>query len=283
VRTKTIGFAIAALAAAMASGQGPTSTQTQNKAAYEGKAPDGGADAVRVFYLTHDETPTDTQEIVNLIRATADIQRIIPYPARKAIALRGNPAQIALAEWLFSQVDMPVDPQTARTTAYEYPEPGGGVDAVRVFHLTHGETRQNTQEIINLIRTTADLQRIFPYTARGAIALRGTPAQVALAEWLIGELDKAATPQANTMDAYEHPAPSGGGDAVRLFFFPQDYTLEDLQDMTTLIRTTADLQRIFPYTARGAIALRGNASQVALAEWLFHQLGAPASEQIRPK
>ena len=58
MRTKTIGFAIAALAAAVASGQGPTSTQTQNKAAYEGKAPDGGADAVRVFYFTHDETPT---------------------------------------------------------------------------------------------------------------------------------------------------------------------------------------------------------------------------------
>jgi hypothetical protein len=283
VRTKTIGFAIAALAAAVASGQRPAITLAQNKAAYEGKAPDGGADAVRVFYLTHDETPTDTQEIVNLIRATADIQRIIPYPARKAIALRGNPAQIALAEWLFSQVDKPIDPQTAKATAYEYPEPGGGVDAVRVFHLTHGETRQNTQEIINLIRTTADIQRIFPYTARGAIALRGTPAQVALAEWLIGELDKAGTPQANTTDAYEHPAPSGGGDAVRLFFFTQDYTPEDLQDMTNLIRTTADIQRTYPYAARRVIGLRGNAAQVALAEWLFHQLGAPASEQIRPK
>ena len=283
MRTRTIGFAIAALAAAVASGQRPAITQAQNKAAYEGKAPDGGADAVRVFYLTHDETPTDTQEIVNLIRATADIQRIVPYAARRAIALRGTPAQIALAEWLFSQVDKPVDPQTAKATAYEYPEPGGGVDAVRVFYLTHGETRQNTQEIINLIRTTADIQRIFPYTARRAIALRGTPAQIALAEWLIGELDKAATPQANTMDAYEHPAPSGGGDAVRLFFFTQDYTPEDLQDMINLIRTTADIQRTYPYAARRVIALRGNAAQVALAEWLFHQLGAPAGEQVRPK
>jgi hypothetical protein len=282
VRTKTIGFAIAALAAAVASGQGPA-IQAQNKAAYEGRAPDGGADAVRVFYLTHDETPTDTQEIVNLIRANADIQRIVPYAARRAIALRGTPAQIALAEWLFSQVDKPVDPQTAKATAYEYPEPGGGVDAVRVFYLTHGETRQNTQEIINLIRTTADIQRIVPYAARRAIALRGTPAQIALAEWLIGELDKAGTPQANTTDAYEHPAPSGGGDAVRLFFFTRDYTPEDLQEMTNLIRTTADIQRTYPYAARGVIALRGNAAQVALAEWLFHQLGAPAGEQIRPK
>jgi hypothetical protein len=271
------------VAAAVVSGQGPAVTQAQNKAAYEGKAPDGGADLVRVFYLTHDETPTDTQEIVNLLRATADIQRVFPYHARGAIALRGTPAQIGLAEWLFSQLDQPVDPQTAKAAAYEYPEPGGGVDAVRVFYLTPGEGRQNTQEIINLIRTTADVQRIFPYTARRAIALRGTPAQIALAEWLFGELNQAASPQANTMDAYQHSAPSGGGDSVRLFFFTHNETEEDLQEIVNLIRTTADIQRIFPYAARRAIALRGSAAQIALAEWLFHQFGAPASEQIRPR
>ena len=111
MHTKTIGFAIAALIAAAASGQGPAVTSAQNKAAYEGKAPDGGADLVRLFYLTHDETPTDTQEIVNLIRATADIQRIFPYAARRAIALRGNAAQIALAEWLFHQLGAPASAQ----------------------------------------------------------------------------------------------------------------------------------------------------------------------------
>ena len=284
MRTKTIGFAIAAVAAAVVSGQGPAVTQAQNKAAYEGKAPDGGADLVRVFYLTHDETPTDTQEIVNLLRATADIQRVFPYHARGAIALRGTPAQIGLAEWLFSQLDKPVDPQTAKAAAYEFPEPGGGVDAVRVFYLTRGEGRQNTQEIINLIRTTADIQRIFPYTARRAIALRGSAAQIALAEWLFGELDQAAGPQAaNAKDAYQHSAPSGGGDSVRLFFFTHNETEEDLQEIVNLIRTTADIQRIFPYAARRAIALRGSAAQIALAEWLFHQFGRPASDQVRPR
>jgi len=199
VRTRTIGFAIAALAAAVVSGQGPAVTQAPNKAAYEGKAPDGGVDAVRVFYLTHDETPTDAQEIVNLIR------------------------------------------------------------------------------------TTADIQRIFPYNTRRAIALRGTPAQIALAEWLIAELDKAVSSQTNRAEAYEHPAPSGGGDAVRLFFFTHDHTPEDLQEMIHVIRTTADIQRIYPYAAQRAIALRGTADQIALAEWLFHRLGAPAGEQVRPK
>ena len=283
VRTSTIGFAIAALVAAVASGQSPAVTQSQNKAAYEGKALDGGADAVRVLYFTHDETPQDLQAIVNLIRATADIQRVYPYAARRAIALRGTPAQIALAEWLFSQVDKPVDPQTARVAAYEFPEPGGGVDAVRVFYFTHDETPRDLQEMMNVIRATVDVQRIFPYNARRAIALRGTPAQIALAEWLFGELDQVASPQTNRTVAYEHPAPGSGGNAVRLFFFTHDYTEEDLQEMINLIRTTTDIQRVFPHAARRAIALRGTPDQIAMAEWLFHQLGAPASEQIRPK
>jgi hypothetical protein len=59
-----------------------------------------------------------------------------------------------------------------------------------VYYFTHGETQQDLQEIINLIRTTADTQRIFPYAARSAIALRGSAAQIALAEWLIQKLDK---------------------------------------------------------------------------------------------
>ena len=195
MRTKTIGFAIAALAAAVASGQGPTSTQTQNKAAYEGKAPDGGADAVRVFYLTHDETPTDTQEIVNLIRATADIQRIIPYAARRAIALRGTPAQIALAEWLIGELDKAGTPQANTTDAYEHPAPSGGGDSVRLFFFTHNETEEDLQEIVNLIRTTADIQRIYPYAARRAIALRGSAAQIALAEWLFHQFGRPASEQ----------------------------------------------------------------------------------------
>jgi hypothetical protein len=110
VRTKIIGFAVTALFAAVASGQGPADTPAQKMAAYELQAPDRGADAVRVFYLTHDETPQDMQEIVNLIRTEADIQRMFPYAARRAIALRGTPDQIALAEWLFNELDKPANP-----------------------------------------------------------------------------------------------------------------------------------------------------------------------------
>lgn len=282
MRSKTLGVAIAALIAVVAFGQGPALTQAQNKAAYEGKALEGGADAVRVFYLTHGETLQDAQELVNLIRTTSDIQRGFPYATRNAIALRGTPEQIALAEWLFSRLDKPVDSQTAKASAYEFSQPSGAVDAVRVFYFTHDETAENLQQMINLIRVTADIQRIFSYDPRRSIALRGTPAQIALAEWLFTELDKVS-PQTNKAETYEHPAPSGHGDAVRLYFFTHNETQQDLQETIQLIRVTADIQRIFSYGPRRAIALRGTSAQIDLADWLFGELGAPASERTHPK
>jgi hypothetical protein len=50
-----------------------------------------------------------------------------------------------------------------------------------------------------------------------------------------------------------------------------------------MIRTTADIQAIASYPQRRAIALRGTATQVALAEWLVGHLGMAANQQIPPK
>ena len=236
---------------------------------------------MRLFYFTHGETPQDTQEFVNMIRTTAAIQRIFPYAAQRTIALRGTPDEIALAEWLFSRLDKPADPQTARTATYEFPQPSGGVEAVRVFYFTHDETPEDLQRMISLIRTTADIQRIYPYVTRRAIALRGSAAQIALAEWLFGELDKDVTPQTKRTEAYERLAAGGRSDAVRLFFFARNETPHDLQEIIQLIRTTADIQRMAPYGPRRAIALRGTPAQIALAEWLFGKLSTPPSEVQR--
>jgi len=238
---------------------------------------------VRLFYLTHSETPQEVQEFVNVIRTMTDIQRVFAYAPRRAISLRGTSDQVAVAEWLFSRLDNPVDAQTAKPAAYEFPGPTGAVDAVRVFYFVHNETPQDLQRMINLIRTTTDIQRIFPYAARGAIALRGTSDQMALAEWLVGRLDKAVITQTNRVEAYAPPTTSGRRDAVRLFFFADNETPEDLQQMINLIRTTTDIQRIFPYAARRAIALRGTTDQMALAEWLVGQLETTANQQTRPK
>ena len=158
-------------------------------------APNGAVDAVRVLYSTQDQMSADLQQIVYLIRTITQIQRTLSYAPRGAIVLRGSPAQVAVAEWLFGELDRPATPQTSRTEAYDQPATGGRSDAVRLFFFSHNETQQDLQEIINMIRTTAEIQFIASYPPRRAIALRGTPAQIALAEWLVGELGKRAGQQ----------------------------------------------------------------------------------------
>jgi len=92
VRTKTIGFAIARPGRR----RGVRATPRRYTSPEQGrvtKARRRTEAPTRYECSTspHDETPTDTQEIVNLIRATADIQRIIPYAARRAIAFARDP------------------------------------------------------------------------------------------------------------------------------------------------------------------------------------------------
>jgi hypothetical protein len=164
-----------------ASGQAPAQ-QT------EYRLPDGRNEVVSVFYLTLTQSPQGIQEIVNVIRAIADLQRVFPHNAQRTLALRGTADQIRLAEWLCHGVDKPVGGQ-APPQPVEYRLPGGN-EVVRVFYLTQTASPQRLQEIVNTVRTTTKLQRVFPCGTQKALAVRGTDNQIAAAERLVQELDK---------------------------------------------------------------------------------------------
>src|ERR1039458_5053213 len=60
----------------------------------------------------------------------------------------------------------------------------------RVFYLSNVNTPQEMQEIINTVRSMADLQRVMPYSTQYAIIARGEADKIALAAALIADLDK---------------------------------------------------------------------------------------------
>ncbi|HWC96751.1 MAG TPA: hypothetical protein VG456_08380 [Candidatus Sulfopaludibacter sp.] len=60
----------------------------------------------------------------------------------------------------------------------------------RVFYLTNVNTPAELQEVINTVRTIADLQRVTPYNNQFAIVARGEADRMALAEKIINDLDK---------------------------------------------------------------------------------------------
>ncbi len=64
-------------------------------------------------------------------------------------------------------------------------------NVVRVFYVQNATSVQEFQEIATAVRSLTEIRRVFTYTAQHAILMRGTPDQIALAEKLIHDLDKA--------------------------------------------------------------------------------------------
>jgi general secretion pathway protein D len=60
----------------------------------------------------------------------------------------------------------------------------------RVFYLSNITLTQDLTEIINAVRSLADLTRVFPCAAQNAIVVRGESDKVALAEKVITDLDR---------------------------------------------------------------------------------------------
>jgi hypothetical protein len=140
------------------------------------------------FFLAHTRTPQGIQEIVNLIRTMADVQRFFPLDQTSSVVMRGSVAQGALAEWLFNELDRPAGTPAAGAP-HEYQFPGASPGVVRVFYLTNAGTPQVLQEINNQVRTATQIQRAFPYRSLSALVMRGTAAQIGVAERLINERD----------------------------------------------------------------------------------------------
>jgi hypothetical protein len=250
-------------------------------------AGDSGFQA-RVYYTAHVATVQDLQDLVNTIRALGDAQWVFADRAQQAIALRGRAGQVALLEWLLNALDVPQDGPPAATgrrpsVTYRYMEPQllpsgarnpaavAGDTVARVFYLAHTETLQGVLEIVNTIRTIAEIQRVSLYTK--AVASRGTASQDALAEWLLNDLD---TPAAESQDPVTHEYQMSGGssDIVQVLHFPNK-TAQQLQQIASLIRTRLNVQRLFTCPSKSAVALRGTPSQVTLAGQLIKERDTP--------
>jgi len=228
-----------------------------------GQTPDKGDQRDRTFYLTHTATTQQFMEVVTGIRTITDIREISTDIDQKSVTLHATAAQIGMAEWLFNELDSPV---AQPAMPHEYRTPGTSDDVVRVFYVITAPTVQDFQEAATLVRTISDIRRVFTYNGRNALMVRGTDAQIGLAEWLVKEL--VPDPPSSTHQ-YEM---AGNDDVVRVLRLPHTATVQDFQKAATAIREATQIKRIFTYNTRRAMALRGTADQIAMAEKLATDL-----------
>jgi hypothetical protein len=224
-------------------------------------------DRDRTFFLTHTATVQQFQEVATVIRTIADIQQAAVDNDQKSVTVHATAAQIAMAEWLFNELDSPI---AQPALPHEYRPPGADDDVVRVFYVITAPTVQDFQEAATLVRTITDTRRVFTYNARNALVMRGTGAQMSLAEWLVKEI---VPEPPSTTHQYEM---AGNDDVVRVLRLPHTATVPDFQKAATAIRQATQIKRIFTYNTPRAMALRGTADQIAMAERMAIDLDHPS-------
>ncbi len=221
----------------------------------------------RIFYLAHAATVQEFQETANAIRTVTEIRRVFTYNGGRAMAVRGTPEQMAMAEWLVSELNQPNPGQSSAASEYRV----GDDDVMRVLHVVNAKTVQDFQEIATLVRTTAEIRRMFTVNTPRAILIRSTPDQMAMAKWLLGELDKPAGAQQNQASG-EYRVPGAADDVVRVYYFANANSVQDFQAIANAVRTATEIRQVFTYNAERALAVRGTVNQLALAENLIHDL-----------
>jgi hypothetical protein len=257
MHARQIQFAVAILFATAAFGQ----TQRQ--------APTG-QNVTQVFQFINTQTPQAFKEIGNAISGAAEITQASLNVDAKTLTVGGTPGQIAIAAWLFSQLDQPASPNPV---TQEYRPAGSVNDVIHIYYQTHIQGPQNFQEIVNAVRTIPGISKVFPYFGQNAVVMRGTDSEAGMAAWLFHQLDVPYGLQpVQNPTAHQYVSPGAANDEVQVLFLTHSWSPQSLQQITNTIRVIPQLSKVFPSTTTGAVSVRGPTATVALAAWLFSQL-----------
>lgn len=230
-------------------------------------------ETARVFRFAHADSPQQRQEITNAVRSVAELQRAVVDNRAGALAVRGTPEQLDLAAWIVGELDRaPGAP--AATVVESQKVPGDYAPQARVFFLAHAADPQTMQEIVNTVRSVAEVQRVMEYSATSAVVLRGSSDQVELATWVIRNLDRpaGAPSEAKPLEYTYNDSSPRPATAVRMFRLAHSTTPQAMQEVVNAVRSISDAQRVTIDTAIATLTLRATPVQAAMATWVIQEL-----------
>ena len=221
-----------------------------------------GQDAERKFDLA---APGNLTEIVTALRTVGKMQQLEPNAASGTLTVKGNAVELALAEWLIPKLDSST-PSGAGAQEYRV----SGNDVVLAYSLAHTATTIGMQEIITTLRTVGDLRYIYQVNAAKTIPLRGTPSQIALAKFILSELDQVVQPRespvVHTFASTENPP------AAVVYGLAHTQNTTGLQEIITTLRSIPEIQKIYNVTAPNLLCFRDTPEGASAAEWLISEL-----------
>jgi len=113
-------------------------------------------------------------------RITIDLNNISLYQALEVVALQSKTFWRPVTP---NTIIVAADTKAKRTEV----EP----NVVKTFYLSNLAATTEIQDVVNTLRTVVEITRVISLPTQNAIVIRGTPDQVALAEKLVNDLDKA--------------------------------------------------------------------------------------------
>jgi len=120
-----------------------------------------------------------------------------------------------------------------------------------------GDLRHQLQETVTLIRSVGDVQRLFVCNWRHSIALRATAERVALATWLVHELDRPADALAAGGAPHEFRLTNDRENVVRVFYLARPESGEALQKAASQVPDATGVRRLFVYDRAGGTGRAG--------------------------
>jgi hypothetical protein len=232
-----------------------------------------GQTTSQTFHLNVDQSPSGINELTTLVRVLG-VNTVHADDSKMTITVSGTSAELALAAWLIEQLDS-TDPRPA-VAQYTVNN-----DLVRIFFLAHTPPQAPLNELVTVLRTVADVQRIFTYTARRAIALRAPASNAQLAEWLTTKLDVAPDAHAAT-EHVDFPLFRCATGLVEVAFLSHPVSQMGLNELVTTLRSVGDIQKIFTHSSQPqAVVFASCDPQAHLADWLFQQIDVRPDAQMR--
>ena len=219
-------------------------------------------DVVELMYLPSTLSVQEFQEVANCIRTVLEIRLAIAENAQRVFVVRAPAAQVVLAAKLVSDLT-----QSAPTASIRVYPSATADDVTQVYFLTHTASVQDFQETANAVRTIAEIRRIVADNAPRAIVARGTAAQLAMATWLLHDLDQPQTAPAS--HSYQGPTPE---ETIRVFYLPPTGTVQEFQSTANKLRTTAQIRRAVALNTQRAFVVRGTIPEVSQVDQLVQNL-----------
>ena len=248
--------------------------QPANAAAGEFRL-NNGSELVRLVYVPWVGTNQQLAEVSTIVRSTSEIKRLFVYEPLKVMAMRGSSEQLASGEWLVAQLAPGV--RANEGDKHEFQLSAAAPDRVlRIMTATFAKTPRELAEAATVVRSITGIRRVFTENQGLHLALRGTAGQMQVADWL---LQRFANKPRVRMAAYTGTVPENSqkpaeaiADRLALHYLnvPDRGTLEKIAGE---VRKEGQLPYVFLYGPHNALAIRGNASQLATADRLLKERG----------